>query len=75
MIAGNPFRIDERERPGLNRNRQPGVIEISWRVAEIDKQLHRLTTGGANGKRKKEDDKARDQEKSAHQQLPKSKTQ
>jgi hypothetical protein len=51
------------------------VIEISWRVAEIDKQLHRLTTGGANGKRKKEDDKARDQEKSAHQQLPKSKTQ
>ena len=40
MIAGNPFRINQRERTWLNRNRQPRVIDIARRVAQIDGELN-----------------------------------
>jgi hypothetical protein len=50
MIARDPFRINQRERTGLNRNRQPGVIEIAGRVVQIDKQQDGLSVSDTGEK-------------------------
>src|SRR5258708_40081647 len=36
VLAGNPFRIDERQGPRRNRHRQARVKKFAWRFGSVD---------------------------------------